>query len=197
MAEREIHIPTSTEVPHYNATVQAYQAAFAGYPWFEELSHEEIQKRIAKDVSRTGFSGVWLSQNDTLVGASWYYEMTLEELRKEKGDGLAGFAIALGDSVQASKIVWQSMTLVAPDFQGQGVGTALKESIFNQLENYAQEVGPLVYLTRIRDDNYGSQKMNLHYGLERTGIKVASSQVEGLMHEYWYKVIVPVQSGNE
>lgn len=43
----------------------------------------------------------------------------------------------------------------------------------------------------MRDDNYGIIKVNERFGMQRTGIKVPSSQVLGLFHEYWYKVINP------
>lgn len=193
MSERLIQrFSDNQSIPNLNQTVSAYREAFAGYPWFEKLSDLQVQERIEKDLAKPGFGGVWfLDREGDLIGASWYYSSDSEKLQNERGKELSLFAERELSENGIKQIVWHSMTLVAPKYQRQGVGTELKRVIFEDMQERANKTGPILYLTRIRDDNTGSRKMNEPYGLQRTGIKVPSSQVQGLMHEYWFKVITP------
>ena len=161
------------------------------------MTEGQVQKRLEKDLSKPGINGVWLvDDRNSLIGASWYYDSSVEKLKEERGEELSKFAQQVSLEQGIDKILWHSMTLVSPEHQGKGVGTKLKKTIFDDLRSQANLTGPILYLTRIRDDNFGSQKMNESYGLARTGIKVPASkthenQADGLMHEYWFKVIGP------
>lgn len=181
-------------IPKFEQTAKTYQAAFAGYPWYENLTSIQTKERIKSDLNRPGFEGVWfVDESDNLIGASWYYDIDLDKVKGERGDELALFTTNLMKNNKISQVVWQSMTLVSPEHQRQGVGSELKKVIFQGLQDRANKVGSILYLTRIREDNSGSQGMNKNF-LKQTGIKIAASrtnpnQPEGIMHEYWYRII--------
>lgn len=170
-----------------------YRRSFAGHPWFEELSEEESLKRILAQVMRPGFR-VWVERgsNGRIAGATWIDELTLEALGVERGEALKSFAQGLAETARLSSIVWIRETIVAPEYQGRGVATRLKEGLMQFLgSNYLKGV---LVLTRMRDDNYGIIKVNERFGLRRSGIRVRSSQIQGLFHEYWYKVVEPARN---
>lgn len=200
MAERKIvRYPESGTLPAPQQTIQGYKEAFSGYPWFENLTVEDVQSRIEKDMKRPNFAGVWFVDSDNdLIGASWYYDTDVEKLRSERGEELALFAHKIMEEMNIGHIVWQSMTVVSPKYQNQGMGTELKRVVFDDLKNEANQTGPILYMTRIREDNLGSQGMNKDH-LKPTGIKIAASkthpsQPDGIMHQYWYTVINPQQN---
>ena len=51
-------------IPLRDLTKQMYQQAFAGYPWFENLSDEEVFRRLDTQSSYPGFGGTWLINDD-------------------------------------------------------------------------------------------------------------------------------------
>ncbi|RJR30428.1 GNAT family N-acetyltransferase [Candidatus Microgenomates bacterium] len=185
-----LHTPS---IPYREQTVNIYQRAFAGFPWYEDLSVEEIAKRIEADFVKPGFEGVWaINDKDHVIGASWYYPIDPDYLGQKRGEQLKAFAENKIRENNSMQLVWQSMTVVDPDFQGRGVGIYLKDQIDEMLHHKASvDARPILYLTRIRDDNTGSIRMNEVHEMQRTGISTPSSQVAGLSHHYWYKIIYP------
>lgn len=177
----------------FDSLVTVYKNAFAGYPWFEDLSIEEVQKRLTGNLSKRGFQAfIAESVNSETAGALWYDTPTLEELASERGQKLADFARTLGQTNNIETIVWEREVLVDPNFQRQGIATKLRTTFAANLEESLPN-GSII-LTRMRDDNIGIIKVAEKVGYSRTGIKTPSSQTPGVFHEYWYKVIKPLQS---
>jgi hypothetical protein len=73
-----------------------------------------------------------LDEDEGLVGASWYYDSSIEILNTEKGGVLSEFAQRITSDLQIDSIVWHSVTIVAPEHQGKGVGTKLKKVILDR-----------------------------------------------------------------
>lgn len=90
---KHIEIQAPQEFPYQRETIVAYQAAFAGYPWFENLSVEEVLKRFNKYLSTPGFEGIWLidQANGKPVAATWWTMPDLDTLEKERGSKLRTF----------------------------------------------------------------------------------------------------------
>jgi GNAT superfamily N-acetyltransferase len=201
MTERStVRFSDEAIIPQFEQTIQVYKDAFAGYPWFEDLTAEQVQRRIENDLSRPGFEGVWfIDENLDLLGASWYYDINLDQIKAERGEALATFAQTTINEHGINHVVWHSMTAVAPKYQRLGIGREIKKVVFQDLQTVADSSGPILYLTRIRGDNFGSQGMNREF-LSTTGIKIAASktnpnQPDGIMHEYWYRIIEPQTNG--
>ncbi len=108
--------------------------------------------------------------------------MTIKELNIERGKVLVDFA----KKFNGYKLIWLRETCVSPEFQNLGIGTLLKQSIFTNLND---AVISTLLLTRMREDNLPIISINKKLGFQPTGIKVLSSQVLGIFHEYWYKEI--------
>jgi len=157
-----------------------YQLAFAGYPWFENLSQEEVNLRWQTQSARRGFTCLVAEIDNEVVGATWYDIITLEELRLERGDDLANFA----ENFSGCDIVWLRETCVHPEFHGRGIARALKEAVIASIQQINQ---PRLLLTRMREDNYAIIKINISLGFTRTMIKMPCSLTKGKFHEHWYK----------
>lgn len=185
--------PESTTVfPYRDEMKVVYQQAFAGYPWHEDLSDEEVYRRLDSQVSKPGFEGIWLldQKDGSVVGATWFDRPSLGDLERERGSVLRKFAETqinnLGGDVE---LIWQRETLTTPKDQGKGIGRYLKELVKDCFEQRSLENGrPILVLTRMRGDNYGIIRINKELGMQESGILIPSSQVEGLFHQYWYQV---------
>lgn len=161
------------------AVEEVYRLAFAGPPWHEQLSEEEVARRWQKCISERGFGCLVAEIGGQVIGFTCWDEPTLAGLAKERGQALADFAARRGRPV-----VWLRETCVAPDYQGQGVARRLKSAVVLNVSGMARSY---LALTRMRDDNTGIIRLNELFGFRRTGIRVPSSQVPGLFHEYWYQ----------
>lgn len=172
------------------AILRVYRAAFAGPPWHETLSEDEVLRRWTESRAKTGFSCLVAEQDSTIVGATWWNTLTIEELRQERGDMLADFAHTPRSAPRwacpPKTIVWIRETIVIPDAQRRGVARTLKTHVLNMLRYLPK---PVLVLTRMRDDNVAIVQTNTHLGFLRTGIRVPSSQRRDIAHEYWYMLI--------
>ena len=167
----------------WEAVREILPAAFAGFPWYEDLSSEEVRRRIEIQRTKRGFSGLIAREGGMIVGASWWDSPTFKELGTERGVDLANFAAqkvsATGSHVT---LIWGRETIVDPSYQGRGIASALKKAF---VERLSREGGFLV-LTRMREDNRPIIAVNKKLGFVPTGIRIKSSQIPSVFHEYWY-----------
>lgn len=159
-----------------------YQHAFAGYPWFEDLSEDEVGDRWSVMIEKPGFSGLVAEVNDMAVGATWYDQPTIDGLAEERGSQLADFVRSLDTAHRV--LVWVRETVVHPAFQGKGIARRLKaESVKGLVER------PCVLLTRMRSNNHAIIKLNRDQGMMPTGITLPCSLDNNHFHEYWYQLL--------
>lgn len=157
-----------------------YREAFKGFPWFENLTDEEVQIRWQRQSTKKCFSCVVAEVDERLVGATWWDTISPEQLLVERGIRLADFV----GNFYGFDLVWLRETCVRPKYQGQGIAQALKLAVIGKLAILNK---PILLLTRMREDNLPIISINRKLGFKRTGIKVPSSQIAGVYHEYWYK----------
>lgn len=158
------------------------QAAFGGYPWFEKfekLDDAELKRRWQSAIARPGFAGLVTEEDSEVVAAFWWDTPSLEDFAAERGEEIAGWV----QTRDYTRFIWGRDIVVSPSCQKRGLATELKARFLSLLDP-----GTLV-LTRLRDDNYGIIAISQKQGYQRTGVRVPSSQVPGLFHEYWYKII--------
>lgn len=155
--------------------------AFAGYPWFEELSEDTLRQRWETQSRLPGFCCL-VCENDAgeLVGGHWSDESSLTSLVAERGQALADWA---GKNAHCSPILWERELVVDPEFQNRGFGKLLRGEFLRRAEE--RFVHALI-LTRLREDNFPSIKGALFHGYRKTGLSVPASQ-KPLRHWYWYK----------
>lgn len=167
-----------------------YSQAFAGYPWFEDLSIETVKERVQEHIEKTGFELVTIEDDGELVGTTWLYEDTDAGVKSKKnGEDLLRAICELREASGVYSIVYICETIVSPDNQGKGIASKLKEKSLDLLSLKYPE-GVIAY-TRMRNDNHGIVKINTRAGLVRSGVTVPSSSNPDVLHEYWYKVINP------
>lgn len=161
------------------AVEEVYRLAFAGPPWYEQLSSEEVARRWQKCVSERGFGCLVAEIAGQVIGFTCWDEPTLAGLAQERGEALANFA-----AKRNRPVVWFRETCVDPSRQGEGVARRLKDAVVLYVSGTKRSY---LALTRLRDDNTRIIRLNESLGFQRTGIRVPSSQVSGLFHEYWYQ----------
>ena len=157
-----------------------YQRSFREYPWFEDLTNDELKERWRVGRSKPGFECFIYEVSGTVAGVIWWDVITLERLLSERGNRLANF-VKLNYS--ESILIWEREVMVHPSFQGRGVATKLREFL---VERMRKNLNKTLILTRAREDNFGMIKISKKMSFQQTGIKKASSQKEGVFHEYWY-----------
>ena len=157
-----------------------YRRAFSGFPWYEDLSIKEVERRWNVQSSKKGFKCLVAEISGQVVGATWWNKITIEELNNERGDLLGNFA----SKFVGYEFIWLRETCVTPEFQNFGVGTLLTQNIFKNLNNNDKSV---LILTRMREDNLPIISINKKLGFEPTDIRMPSSQIEGIFHEYWFR----------
>lgn len=170
------------EIRETAAVLSVYRQGFAGFPWFEPLDDAELVSRWMCDCQRPG----WLccvADVGEVIGAAWADSPTLEALCQERGQKLAEFAAQKLSETAQPQLVWLRNLIVAPDWQGRGVGYALRTEL---LDRWVVSGRDLVVLTRHRQDNIGIQRLSQRMGFRPTGIRAPSSQKPHLHHEYWY-----------
>lgn len=159
------------------------RTAFAGFPWYENLSDEEIVRRVQVYGSKPGLAGLVAEENGEVIGATWWDRPSLSDLESERGEALTEFATGMSSvSGQALNLVWARETLIHPSCQSLGVATTLKREFVKELSLE----GNFLVLTRMRDDNGAIVRINQRLGFRRTGIRIKSSQKAGVFHEYWF-----------
>ena len=174
MGIRDLRLDDLSEVQ------RMYQAAFAGFPWYESLTPAEVEGRFKKQTQLPGFQGLVAIRDGSIAGAIWWESTSIEDLRQERGERLATFAQGLREY---QNLIWEREVIVSPLFQGRGIGLALRQQFVQRVNIDYRSV---LILTRMRDDNLPVIRIAERCGFLRTGIKVPSSQVLGLNHEYWY-----------
>ena len=172
-----------------------YGRAFAGYPWYEELSEETIRNRWETQRRFPGFRCLVCENDESeLAGGHWSDEITLSRLEAERGKALADWACLRRFSESASArqarkntkgfpLVWERELIVDPDFQNKGLGKLLRGEFLRKVE---ERFSHALILTRLREDNFPSIKVARFHGYQKTGLTVLASQ-KPLRHEYWYK----------
>ena len=156
-----------------------YQAAFAGYPWFENLSDDTVQKRWQSDSAQPGFKCLVAIIDDIVVGAVWWNELTKSNLLLERGQAIVDFVT---EKYPDRPLIWERETMTDPAYQGRGIASALRVELLSQISRNGQ---PLMILTRMRDDNFAIIKIAQKVGFSRTGIRLPSSASKDIYHEYW------------
>jgi len=168
--------------------LKMYREAFAGFPWFEDLSTEEVAKRLSSSVTKDGFeSFVAENEREEIIGALWFDTPSFEQLQTERGEKLAGFVGNIYETTGRCELVWERELMVRPDYQRQRIATRLRMAFLTYLSGKYPN-GVLV-LTRMRDDNLGTLKIAQELGYRRTGIRMPSSQNPNIYHEFWYNHI--------
>ena len=165
-----------------------YQEAFAGFPWYEDLSFEEILRRISSNMGNPGFES-FLAENTEgeIIGGLWFDQPSIRQLEEERGKSLTEFTGSFCEANGIQSVIWERELIIRPDNQRQGIATRLRLTFLAYLAEKFPE-GALV-LTRMRDDNIGTITIAEKLGYQRTGIRIPSSQKPNIFHEYWYKAI--------
>jgi RimJ/RimL family protein N-acetyltransferase len=165
------------------AILETYQRAFAGYPWFEDLSDEEILRRWTRDSSQPNFCCFVAEYDGLAVGTLYGNEMNISSLQYERGEKLENFvAMNYGEY----KIFWEREVIVNPSHQGKGIAASLRRSLLDFLR---QKLEKTIILTRMRSDNFAIMKVASKVGYEMIEITLPSSQKEGVFHRYWYCLV--------
>ena len=163
-----------------------YKRAFAGLPWHEDLSDEEVLRRWEEAFSLPGFRCFVAIDEDTdkLVGAHW---MSFARLEAERGTNLWLWVHRQMERMSqfGCLIIWERELVVDPKFSRQGIGTLLRKSFLKEKQKMAI---PNLILTRLREDNIGSIKPAEQLGFQKTGIQKPASE-EPFMHDYWYLLV--------
>ena len=157
-----------------------YRLAFAGFPWHEELSSEEIDSRFDKQQSMRGFSGLVGEKGSSIATAHWWDSPTIVDIANERGQELAMFAEKMLADHQS--LFWERELLTHPDFQKQGFGTIIRTAFVDKL---MRENTSFIVLTRMREDNLPTIKIAQKLGYQGTGIKTPCN-ISSYLHEYWY-----------
>ena len=180
-----------TDVPRI---LEVYHDAFAGAPWFEDLSNEELQRRWFELKRHALFDGLVFEKNRKIVGVHLWYYLTPTILAKQRGQKLVDWLTREINLVNMRKkvnpritlqsilIIWEAEVIVHPDFQGQGIATLLRKQFIEKMQKR------LIYglvLSRMRDDNIGSIKTAEKLGFRKTGVQQPARE-KPKMHDYWY-----------
>lgn len=166
--------------PTDSAAVQSvWQRAFASPPWYERLDQEEMARRWQACCKKRGFGCLLMEHDGQVVGFISWDTPTSEELAYEHGPTLAAFA-----SKFERPIVWLRIICTDPAFLRQGVARRLRECAVSKFRD-----GTYIslWLTRHREDNTAIINLSRSMGFMPTGIRIPSSQLMGLYHEYWYR----------
>lgn len=166
-----------------NQILDIYQEAFAGYPWFEQLSNEEVIKRWEANSAQPNFVCLVGEQDGQITSAVWCNDTDLDTLEQERGKDLRRFVEQYFPGVT---LIWGRESMTKASFQGQGWASALKETLIDQIKLRPEAC---LILTRMRDDNLGIIRIAEKFDYQRTGIKIPSSQKPSVYHEYWYRLV--------
>lgn len=162
--------------------IRIYREAFAGYPWFENLSYEEVSQRWSTLRNKRGLQGLVAEIDDVFAGVMWWDKPTIDELREERGRYLSDFVEP--HAISGYQLVWMRETIVSPSFQNRGIAKALKEEAMRALVLERR-----ILLTRMRCNNHAIIRINEQQGMRRTGITVPCRLDDTKYHEYWYQLV--------
>ena len=94
-----------------------YQACFSGPPWNQDVTVEEAAARWQDHSSRPGFTCFVATENQQIIGASWFDTISRETLAQERGCELVSFVTSIELTLP---IVWIRETIVDPVFKEKG-----------------------------------------------------------------------------
>lgn len=157
-----------------------YKRAFAGFPWFEDLSDEEVESRWQTQINKPSFQGIVALEDDVISGAIWWDYPTLDTLRTERGNLLANLSLEL---CAGKGLIWEREVIVDPELHCLGIGSRLRSTFIENLKTRSENK---LILTRMRDDNTGIIKIAERLGFKRSGIRLPCSIKPEVCHEYWY-----------
>ena len=171
-----------------------YKQAFAGAPWFEKLTDEQILERWQKSFQHFGFAALVALDREIIVGGHWRETTHIAEVAGKWGDKLGRFAFDFLERQSAcpahlmsahpcGDIIWERHLSVAPSWQGRGIGSLLRHTFVEQL---SQEAGNFLVLTRMRDDNIAAIRTAEKLGFARTGITMSSRSAPNTQHAFWF-----------
>jgi hypothetical protein len=164
----------------YSEVHRVYKAAFAGLPWEEELSDEEIDRRLAYQFSKPSLSGLVMLEDNEIVAVHWHDILTLDGLFLERGRALTQW---VQSSISGQPvIVWERSLIVHPDHQRKGHAQWLRSTFFYRLTNAATDH---LVLTSLRDDNTGAIEAAKKLYMNKTGVSKPAKE-SGQMYDYWF-----------
>lgn len=159
------------------------RVCFSSGIWKNPRTEERMEKRWQEHSSKPGFTCLVAEEESRVVGASWFFSISPEELSQKRSKELRSFVELVNSKLS---LVWIGETFVDPAFQGRGIASKLTESVMQKIEdNFA----PAIALTRMRPDNALIIRINENLGFKHTDIQVPSKKTENLSHEYWYCVV--------
>lgn len=170
-----------------DAICAAYRQAFAGAPWFENLTDEQISERWRKSFNHFGFAALVALDHGVVVGSHWWEVTHVLELAKNWNHELAHFArdfVACRLTRPIGDIIWERHLSVLPAAQRRGVGTMLRRAFVDRLSRCP---GDFLVLTRMRSDNTPALRTAEKVGFQRTGVVAPSRSAPGVNHEFWYR----------
>jgi len=159
-----------------------FRLAFAGPPWFESYTLEQVRSLWAEHKVNPGFCCLVADDGGRIIGATWWDSPSFEQLSQERGKELVEFAV----QYKPRTLVWIRETVVDPACQGQDIGTSMKTEGLRLMNQLAL---PVLVLTRLRCDNHAIQAINAALGFNRTGLIVDSQSFPGIHHEYWCRFL--------
>lgn len=160
---------------------RAYQMAFAGFPWYEDLPNEEVDNRFQKQLNARGFEGLVGEESGTIIAANWWDSPLVTDIEAERGKELADFATNLLTDQDCS-LFWERELLTHPDFQKRGFGTIIRTAFIAKIR---EENNSFLILTRMREDNIPTIRIAEKLGYQPTGIKTPCT-ISDYLHEFWY-----------
>lgn len=171
---------------HVEKLVTAYRRAFAAYPWYENLSKEQVIERWQCYLAQKDSQGlVYFNDNADidLGGAVWWDCPSQEVLLSQQGEILLD---TYKKNFFPRKIIWERGIIVDPSFQNKGIASLIRSRFIFEIEQW--EVNSVIF-TRMRADNFGIMRIAEKLGFYRTGIKMPSSLNPSTFHEYWYRIV--------
>jgi GNAT superfamily N-acetyltransferase len=172
---------------HEAAVLDIYQRAFAGPPWHELLTTEAVESRWHTYVTKTGFCCLVALLDGGVVGSIWWDRPSLSELGDERGFPLELFA---RKNMGGRALVWEREVITDPEHQKLGIASQLRQAMIVEIARY----GGALMLTRMRKDNPPILKIAVRLGFRPTNIEVGSRKWSGVIHQYWYKIVKPLQA---
>jgi hypothetical protein len=172
------------------AVKDLYRKSFAGPPWNENLTGEEIDRRWAYSLARDGFvCRIAKDSLGRLAGVMWLDTPTDEFVASERGPHLLNRVREIHPD---APIVWCRDTMVSMRHTGRGVAKLLKLEEFPKVIaaiKKSQGVDAVICVTRMRDDNPAIISINERLGFQRSGIRHRCSSNPRESHEFWTSII--------
>jgi GNAT superfamily N-acetyltransferase len=112
---------------------------------------------------------------------AWWDTPGSDDLRQERGEDLAAFALRLGAPPRT--IVLEREVLVRPIYHGRGYGKEIRIRAHDVIRATFPKA---LVLTRMREDNAPILAIGTKMGFARTGIRMPSRNPK-TFHEYWYR----------